>query len=891
MGLFRSTFTLRVKLLVAPLLALLLAFLTIWFLISHRVDAALLANENAQISLTGRILMESFYRQLELSKGVMKALVVQEEISEGLFVATNEDDFTNLGGVIKESMIVAGADEAILVRAGGESFFRTSPEGLDYASHVVDLSDAILEHPPIDDPQNQLSEVVSAKVMQIDDTFYLLTFGPLLDVEDIVGVVLFVQKITNAFVDVLKNDLNLRFFDGGATLEASMSTADRIVVSTLAPLSLDQSLHPEKNAFDMSVADRPFRHLFLPLTETGVYLGLSYDVSANAQARAAIRVLMGFIFLVALLVIFAIIFLNVNVIVRSISALLTCTQEISGGNLTRNVDIDSQDEIGILAEAINRMARSLGMTIRTVALQTHTVEVCVSQLVLVKEALSGDARQTNVVAREVVAENNALHHEIMAIQSSVGQAAANMESVTNDANGLANDIMSMAAATEEASANVTTVAQAAESMTESLSSVNAHLNDVHAATNDVMVSLAGMTTSFTEVRQRCDAGKQAAEAANTSAINSSTIMARLQHSAIEIGEVVEMISAVAEQTNMLSLNASIEAAGAGDAGLGFSVVANEIKNLARQTREATETISSKIEEIQTNVQDAGEAGHEIVTMIDSLNHSILGITQAVDQQTHITEGISDAIKGVAQGVGQVTHDAGDLATGAQEVSRAAGEAALGNAEIARTTSQVSIAADAMSSSSLEAQTFAESILEASKRTSQSSAKVQEKMQHSFLLAAYLQGSVEHFEQLTGVVEGTSKALGLAQSGLEIGQAPFDVQQIKGFYLDWGGRLNWAILGRNVWMPEEVADAKECAFGLWYNSEEAQYLVHLPDFQALAVVHENIHQQAKAILQLVADGQKDEAHQLMAGFEKNREKLFALLDVIYQGDTKSPRAIA
>src|SRR3546814_3506271 len=82
---------------------------------------------------------------------------------------------------------------------------------------------------------------------------------------------------------------------------------------------------------------------------------------------------------------------------------------------------------------------------------------------------------------------------------------------------------------------------------------------------------------------------------------------RLGETSVEIGEVIKVITSIAEQTNLLALNATIEAARAGEAGKGFAVVANEVKELAKQTAEATGDIAGKVTAIQTDAKAARDA--------------------------------------------------------------------------------------------------------------------------------------------------------------------------------------------------------------------------------------------------------------------------------------------
>jgi methyl-accepting chemotaxis protein len=133
-------------------------------------------------------------------------------------------------------------------------------------------------------------------------------------------------------------------------------------------------------------------------------------------------------------------------------------------------------------------------------------------------------------------------------------------------------------------------------------------------------------------------------------------MKELGKAAHEIGQVVEVIVAIAKQTNLLALNATIEAARAGEAGKGFAVVANEVKELAKQTNDATGNIRSQIEAIQqTSDKSIGEI-QLISSVMDNINAIVVNIAGAVEEQTATSHDIAGNINNVAIGIKEMTEN-------------------------------------------------------------------------------------------------------------------------------------------------------------------------------------------------------------------------------------------
>jgi len=208
----------------------------------------------------------------------------------------------------------------------------------------------------------------------------------------------------------------------------------------------------------------------------------------------------------------------------------------------------------------------------------------------------------------------------------------------------------VAAATEEASTNVQTVASAAEELSSSIAEIGRQI--------------AG---SAQAVRQAVGE----ADAANGT-------VASLGEAADRIGDVVKLIQDIAEQTNLLALNATIEAARAGEAGKGFAVVASEVKNLANQTARATEEISGQIGRIQSVSGEAAQAIGRIGQSISGIDEMVAAIAAAAEQQGAATAEISRNAGEAAGGTRNASRTVDGLRQAAQETGGMA-EELLGSA--------------------------------------------------------------------------------------------------------------------------------------------------------------------------------------------------------------------
>ena len=191
------------------------------------------------------------------------------------------------------------------------------------------------------------------------------------------------------------------------------------------------------------------------------------------------------------------------------------------------------------------------------------------------------------------------------------------------------------------------------------------------------------------IREISDNSQQAARIASeavTATTAANATMARLEVSTKDVGQVVKLINRIAAQTNLLAINATIEAASAGDAGRGFTVVAHEVKELAARTSEAITIIQARIAAIQTDAAGASGDLQRIGVIIADINTTSTSIAGAVEEQTATTQSMGQAVSGAAR---RTT----DIKTSIDGVSRTAEN----TAQVARRTEaaarELSAAAD------------------------------------------------------------------------------------------------------------------------------------------------------------------------------------------------------
>jgi methyl-accepting chemotaxis protein len=228
--------------------------------------------------------------------------------------------------------------------------------------------------------------------------------------------------------------------------------------------------------------------------------------------------------------------------------------------------------------------------------------------------------------------------------------------------GLANEFEQVVGAIVKAVSRATGELQGtAKSLTETADMTHQLANSVSVAATEasknvrsVAVASDQLALSIAEIGQQAQHSREIASQAVRGAATTDARITQMSLVADRIGHVLKLITDIAEQTNLLALNATIEAARAGEAGRGFAVVASEVKHLASQTAKATDEIAGEIADIQAVTKDSVSAIKEIGSIIHRVSQIATAITAAVEEQHAATQAIAVNTQEAAQGTDSVT---------------------------------------------------------------------------------------------------------------------------------------------------------------------------------------------------------------------------------------------
>ncbi|MCP3935144.1 MAG: HAMP domain-containing protein [Actinomycetia bacterium] len=382
------------------------------------------------------------------------------------------------------------------------------------------------------------------------------------------------------------------------------------------------------------------------------------DRDAAAAGADSLRSTIFAVGVIAALLIAAVALWVARGVSRPVKQVADRARQISGGSLdVERLDLNRNDEIGELADSFNEMAAVLS----TVGSQATSI---------------GDRElSAEVLTHEVPGQlGHAFSTMVGSLRSMVDQLKGSSSQLAGAASELTTVSESMGRSAEETSSEATSASATGEEVSANVASVAAAIEQMNASIQEVAVNAT-------------EASTVASEAVDVAQTTTDSI-AKLGQSSQEIGEVIKVITSIAEQTNLLALNATIEAARAGEAGKGFAVVASEVKELANQTAEATEEISNRIEAIQVDTQGAVEANTQIGETIGRISEISTNIASAVEEQSTTTAEIGRSVEEAANGARAIARSITDVASNAQATRDSTEETRMSAAEMTEMASEL-----------------------------------------------------------------------------------------------------------------------------------------------------------------------------------------------------------
>ena len=488
---------------------------------------------------------------------------------------------------------------------------------------------------------------------------------------------------------------------------------------------LTQSGRPSE--FEMEGGDRA---IIQPLEAGKGWVMVGVNFAGISEAVSPLRWKMLQVFGAGMLF-FLIVFIYITRtrILQPLDAMMSMARRLAESDLTGRVDVATEDELGKLAEALNRIAQSWRDTLGRVRGVSESLAGVIEQITRTGTTVSSGAgtvqarvEETSSSMEEMLASLRGIADNVEVLYQSAEQSSSSIVQMAATNDEVAENVQSMAASVEETTSAI-------EEMSFSIREVATNISALSSSTEETSLSIKRMDSSIGQVETNANETARLSEQVSEDAQSgveslqktltgidriketsrtAAGVIESLGKRISDIGNILNVIDDVAEQTNLLALNAAIIAAQAGEHGKGFAVVAEEIKDLAERTGASTKEIADLIRSIQEesrnavavmnqgvkNVEEGVQLGREAEGALWKINDSaqkatqmVKAIARATVEQARGSRQVTTAIQRISETVSMISKASNEQAKGSDQIIKSAEKMKVITAHVQRSSQE------------------------------------------------------------------------------------------------------------------------------------------------------------------------------------------------------------